>query len=152
MPGMTDWQRDINEELRRERWSLQGPNRIVKVLPLGAGAAAALGGYITVGSSLVGKTPSEIERALGLKRNYLLAGAKIHRFSRLPMSYEYEYELTAAYPGGLAFNAAHSDPAYPAGSAAIHQWRIKDGVQIPVDATSYLELRPTERFPYNWLA
>jgi hypothetical protein len=121
------------------------------VLPLGA-IRTALGGYITVGSALIGKTPPEIERALGLKRKYLLGGARIYLIARLPMSHEYEYEMTAAYPGGLAFNPAHSDPAYPAGSAVIHQWRIKDGVQIPVDPTKYLDLRPTERFPYNWLA
>jgi len=33
MGGITDWQRDIHEGLRRENWSLTGPTRIVKVDP-----------------------------------------------------------------------------------------------------------------------
>src|SRR5271169_4555290 len=79
VPRMTDWQRDIHEGLRRENWSLAGPNRIVKVLPFGS-VAAALGGYITVGTSLLGKTPLEIEGALGLPHRYLVNGARIYRF------------------------------------------------------------------------
>ena len=33
MPRLEDWQRDVHDSLRRENWSLSGPNRIVKVLP-----------------------------------------------------------------------------------------------------------------------
>lgn len=150
MAKMSDWQRDVHEGVRRESWSLAGPKRIVKVLPLGS-AACALGGYITVGSSLLGKTPQQIERALGLKNQYLALGARIYRFARLPLIQEYEYELTANYPGGLAFNPAHGNPAYPPGSPHIHQWRIKDHVLIPVDPAHFLDLAPGAKFPYDWL-
>jgi hypothetical protein len=151
MARMDDWQREIHEGTRRENWSLRGPNGIVKVLPLGTIPQASLGGYITVGSALLGKTPRQIEQALGLKHDYLAQGARICRFVRLPMSHEYEYELTAAYPDGLAFNPAHGNPDYPPGSPKIHQWRIKNGAQIPVDPANYLDLRPNEKFPYGWL-
>jgi hypothetical protein len=150
MAKVNDWQRDIREGVRRENWSLNGPNRIVKVLPFG-GAATALGGYITVGRFLLGKTPQQIEQALGLQHGYLAGGARIYRFSRLPLASECEYELTAQYPGGLAYNPAHSSPAYPPGSFSVHQWRIKDGIQIPVDSRHFLDLAPGTVFPYDWL-
>jgi hypothetical protein len=147
---MNDWQRDIHEGVRRENWSLAGPGRIVKVLPFGS-TASALGGYITVGSSLLGKTSQQIEQALGLKKEYLAHGARIYRFARLPQAHEYEYELTAKYPAGLAFNPAHGDPAYLPGSPQIHQWRIKNHILIPVDPVHFLDLPPGMKFPYYWL-
>jgi len=152
MINSRDWQRDVRDALRKENWSLSGPNRVVKVLPHGSNAVTALGGYITVVSSLLGKTPQQIESALGLPRGYLATGARIYRFTRLPMAHEYEYELTALYPGGLAFNPAHGNPAYPPGHRAIHQWRIKQGIQIPVDPDNYQDLSPGQRFPYVWVA
>lgn len=150
MPRTPDWKREIAEGVRKENWSIRGPNRIIKVLPLGT-KAASLGGYITVGRHLVGKTPQQIEDALGLKRHYLKAGVRIYRFTRLPMQSEYEYELTAKYPDGLAFNPAHSNPHYLPGDPSIHQWRIKPGTQVPVDQRDFLELRPGQKFPYDWL-
>jgi hypothetical protein len=150
MPRMKDWQRDIYEGLRRENWSLRGPNQIVKVLPYGS-PAMALGGYITVGRSLLGKTPQQIERALGFPGGYLAGGARVYRFTRLPLLNEYEYELTALYPGGLASNPAHGDPRYPPGSPTVHQWQIKKGVLIPVDPKNFLDLSPGRPFPYGWL-
>ena len=150
MPRREEWQDDIYEGLRREDWSLKGTNCVVKVLPLGT-PANALGGYITIGRSLVRKTPQEIEAALGLKSQYLAKGARIYRFARLPRMHEYEYELTAKYPGGLAYNPVHGDPAYLPGSDSIHQWRIKSGMSIPVDPKNFLDLHPQQEFPYDWL-
>ena len=66
MPRKPDWKREIEDGLRRENWSIRGPNGIVKVMPLGT-QAASLSGYITLGKHLVGKTPKEIEFALGLE-------------------------------------------------------------------------------------
>ncbi len=151
MSPRENWQREIREGIRRESWSISGPRCIVKVLPFGS-PASALGGYITTGASLVGKSPRDIERALGLPKRYLDRGARIYRFVRLPLASEYEYELTAAHPAGLAFSPAHSHPDYPPGSSAIHQWRIRDGIRIPVDAQNFLELAPGMRVPYDWIA
>ena len=150
MPRMNDWQQEAHEALRKEAWSLRGPNQIVKVVPGGGLAASHVGGYITLGLSLTGKTPQQIESDLGLPAGFLRNGARIYRFTRLPLSFEYEYELTAYYPDGLAFNPAHSNPKYPPGSRKIHQWKIKPGVQIPIDS-NYLELKPGQPFPYRWL-
>jgi hypothetical protein len=78
-------------------------------------------------------------------------GARIYHLRRLPQTSEYDYELTAEFPGGLAYNPASSDPSYPPGSRKIHQWKIKDGVQIPVDSTNFLDLKPAQTFPGSWL-
>jgi hypothetical protein len=88
------------------------PNCLVKVLPYGS-SAASLGGYFTVGNSLLGEGPQEIGHSLGLPRVYLARGATVFRLARLPRLGEYEYELTAKHPGGLAYVPSHSHPAYP---------------------------------------
>ena len=150
MPRTPDWKSEISEGLRREDWALRGPKSIVKVLPLDRDSTT-LGGYITLGKYLLGKTPREIEVALGLPSGYLSSGARVCRLKRLPRRHEYEYELTAQFPGGLAFNPAHSDPRYAPGNRAIHQWRIKDGAEIPADQASILELHPAVPLPYDWL-
>lgn len=151
MARMNDWQREIHEARRREGWSLRGPSQIVKVIPR-ATPATELGGYITLGRFLLGKTPLQTERALGWKHRYLEQGARIYRFTRLPMQHEYEYELTVDYPDGLLFNPAHSDVRYLPGSPKILQRRIRPNVQIPVDSGNCLELQPGEPFPYGWLS
>lgn len=151
MPGMKDWQREAHEAVRREMWTLRGPNQIVKVLPGGGSTVSTLGGYITLGKFLLNKTPAQIQTALGLPPFYLVGGARIYRFTRLPQASEYEYELTAEFPDGLAYNPAYSNPSYPSGSRTIHQWRIKPGVQIPVDSKNFLDLKPAQIFPYAWL-
>jgi hypothetical protein len=148
---MCEWERDLHEGTRRENWSLRGPMRIVKVLPGIATPAAVLGGYITQGKFLVGKTPDEIEAALGLPADFLKAGATIYSFKRVPLTSEYEYELTAKYPDGLAWNPAHFDERYRPGHPAIHQWRIKPGILIPVEQSGFLTLSPGRKFPYAWL-
>ncbi len=97
-------------------------------------------------NALLQKMPQEIERALGFPNGHLGSGAVIYDFMRLPMAHEYEYELTADFPDGLAFNQSYGDPAYPLGSAKIHQWRLKAGVQVPVNVGTAVRLRPNQRF------
>ena len=152
MPGLNDWQREIVDSVRRQAWTLRGPNQVVKVVPSGGVLASTLGGYITLGRFLVGKTPLQIEKALGLPLGYLATGARIYRFARLPQVTEYEYELTAEFPDGLAYNPASDDPSYLPGDQTVHQWRIRFGVQIPVDANSTLDLKVGQIVPYHWLA
>jgi hypothetical protein len=151
MVRSNDWQREARDAVRREMWSLRGPNQIVKVLSAGGTGASMLGGYITLGKFLLNKTPMQIETALGLPPAYLAKGARIYHFSRLPQVSEYEYELTAEFPDGLAYNPAYSNPSFPPGSRTIHQWRIKTGVEIPVDSINFLDLKPGHLLPYSWL-
>jgi hypothetical protein len=147
--GREEWQRERDDALRRERWSLHGPNRVVKVVPLTGrqfgGIGSELGGYITVAKSIEGFTPEQIEKALGLPFRSLGNGAMIYSFSRLPMSDEYEFELTADHPGGTS-PTWMSDPDFPSGSKKIHQWKIREGMQIPVAAGTEIRLQPGQCF------
>jgi hypothetical protein len=136
---MEEWKQDIYDGLRRENWSLNGPNRIVKVVPIGWAPTARLHGYVTTEQYLIGKTPNQIRELLGLQPGFLTKGCRVYRISRLPMIGEYEYELTAYYPDGLAFNPADMEearhefrqnpsariiPGYPPGSRFVQQWRL----------------------------
>lgn len=96
-------------------------------------------------------TLAQLEINLGLRRVYLATGASIYRFARLPLVTEYEYELTAEFSGGLAYNPASGDGAYGPGSRTIPRWRIRFGVQIPVDPDSMLDLKPGQMVPANWV-
>lgn len=151
MARMTDWQRDIFEAKRSEHWSLRGPNQVIKVVTKDKIPNPADLGYVTLGKYLLQKTPQQIQISLGLKNGELKDGAKIYRFNRLPQISECEYDLTAQYPGGLAYVPAHSNPDYLPGDRVIHQWRIKKGVHIPLDLHNVLDLKPGQQFPYSWL-
>jgi hypothetical protein len=65
MARTNDWQREVREAVRKENWSLTGPNCIVKVVALQRPVLSTADGYITTGKFLVGKFPSQIERELG---------------------------------------------------------------------------------------
>ena len=142
--GRTEWQREIDDVKRRENWTLVGNHKLVKVVPYGRvmntpNMTRAVG-YVTQEMFLVGKTSRDIEIALGLQPFFLLRGCRVYKLSRLPSYSEFTYELTAAMPGGLAFNPAdaleahytgtQSDSYYPAGSSAIPQWNVT--VSIPL--------------------
>ena len=159
MPRMDEWEREIHESKLAEGWGLAGPRRIVKVVAMGRPPASELQGYFTMEKSLIGKTPHQIERALGLPTGSFREGCRIYRFTRLPMMHEYEYELTALYPDGLAFNPADLEeararrrldptsariPVYMPGSPAVHQWRLK--TDVPVE--HLLDLPPDHPYPY----
>lgn len=153
--GRNDWEKEIDLALRKEGWSLIGPNRLVKVvrlLPVGAenmsmtDALGGVGGYVTQAKFLAGLTCSEIEEALGLERGSLTFGAVIHTLARLPAPTEYTYELTAEYPDGMVYNPAMSNEDYPPGSRTIHQWVIRDDVAIPVCPERLVRLEPGRRF------
>jgi hypothetical protein len=147
------WQRERDDALRRDNWSLRGPNRLVKVVPLSPDGAAPqrrgrdgyVTGYITLAKSIRGMTPQQIETALGLKLRSLQHGAIISNLSRLPQPSEYSHELTADHPGGQA-QTWMSDPDYPRGSRTIHQWTIRRGIDIPISAGSEIRLQPGQFF------
>ncbi len=144
-----DWLADIRDAMRDEPWSLQGPDRLVKVVRMATminvPALSRAVGYVTQERYLLGKMPVEIERALGLPPFSLGRGCRVFRLRRLPLSWEYTYELSAAQPDGLAFDpgvawearARYVEdqgltevPYYPPGDPNIPQWKVT--VAIPL--------------------
>lgn len=102
--GRQDHGSELAAAVRRENWSLYGPNRIVKVLPAyflqgpcrpGEQMVNCVSGYIGLAKFISGKDPLEIEIALGLRKHSMLNGAAIFSPLRLPSPTEYRYELTA---------------------------------------------------------
>jgi hypothetical protein len=147
MMARSDWQHDIAEALRREDWALIGAKRVIKIVPIGTAPASFVGGYVTLAKFVEGKTPQQIESFLGLPNGSLSAGLRAYALARLPLSHEYEYDLTTNFPGGLYFNAAHHDPSYPPGAPHIHQWKIRDGVMLPVDLSRTVDVSAGQVFP-----
>jgi len=138
MPRREDWEQEIYDGMRTENWTLNGPGRLVKVCAIGP-VRDRVTGYVTQERYILGKTPWQLERDLGLRPYQLRDGYSVYRLRRLPGVAEYKYELTALYPSGLAFNPKDLEEAlsefklkrhggevhcYPAGSRFIHQWRL----------------------------
>lgn len=150
MPRQDDWQVEIDLAKRRDLWTLSGPMGLIKVLPLQGPLPKALTGYITVAKNIIGCTPREIELKLGLPKEYLVFGARIFRFARLPQPSEYAYELTAYYPDGLAYSTFMGDERYKPGSSTTHQWKIREHINIPVRA-DFLKVLPDTTVPAAWV-
>lgn len=137
-----EWKNDIEDGLKRERWTLFGPHRIVKVTPIFNQISPTARGYICMENVLTNKTPAEIGRLLGVARKFD-DGVRIYALQRLPSPSEISYELTAQFPDGLVFDPVMHSPDYPPGSAHVHQWQLK--VDIP--ARLLVELKPDDRYP-----
>lgn len=137
------WKDEIRTSLLKEDWALSGPKRPVKVIAFDRMLNPPLiRGYFTLAKFLFGRMPREIEQILGLKADTLKSGAFVYDFSRLPQISEYEYDLTARYPGGLALTPGNSE--YPEGDDKVHQWQLKQGVAIA--AGKVVRLKPDEKF------
>lgn len=136
--------------IRREKWCLVGPSRLIKVqaaevvrgLRLPAGRTGmGIDGYFTTAQSIKGMDALEIRAALGLHSDSMKGGAVIYNFLRFPNPTEYVYELTADKPDGLE-HTPRSNLNYLPGSKKIHQWRILYGARIPVDEANAVWLLP----------
>ena len=104
MPGRNDWELEARDSILGEGWTTSGPNRIVKVTGISRPPQQWQSGYVTLDRHLVGRTPYQMQRALGLQLGDLKGGCLIYRFTRLPRNGEYANELTTEFPDGLAFD------------------------------------------------
>jgi hypothetical protein len=144
-----EWKFEIREALRHESWTVDGPRRLIKVVRLetiiNKPTLARAVGYVTQELYLLGKTPRDIEHALGLPPFSLLRGCRIYSLTRLPGLTEYTHELTADRPDGLAFDPGtrvearyryendsglREVPYYPPGSQHIPQWKVTAAIPL----------------------
>lgn len=133
------WKDEIRTSLQKEDWALGGPKRPVKVIAFDRMLNPPLiRGYFTLAKFLLGRMPREIEQILGLKADTLKSGAFVYDFSRLPQISEYEYDLTARYPGGLALT--------PGKFRVSRRGRQSSPVVIAIAAGKVVRLKPDEKF------
>jgi hypothetical protein len=165
MARKQDWQREVEDARRRDEWSLTPPTRLIKVVPVEAPVMKAVRGYVTVEKSIIGRTPRQLEDALGLPAGLFNRGCRVYRLTRLPHAHEIEYELTLDQPDGLPFdewaaldNALRgrlamdgrlgpyrpAKPIYRPGSRSIHQWQLTAALPAAV----VIELLPNVTYPY----
>jgi hypothetical protein len=159
MARKQDWQHEVEDARRVDEWSLTPPTRLIKTVPVEVPLMRAVKGYVTVEKSIIGRTPRELEDALGLPTGCFNRGCRVYRLTRLPQTHEIEYELTIDHPGGLAFDewgaldevlrrrlepARPHRPIYAPGRQSIHQWRL--AAEIP--AAVVIDLLPNVTYPY----
>ena len=165
MARKQDWQDEMKDARWFDGWSLTPPTRLIKAVPVEVPVMKAVKGYVTVEKSIIGRTPRELEDALGLPVGWFNRGCRVYRLTRLPQAHEIEYDLTLDQPDGLAFdewaaidNALRrrlevegtlgdygpAKPIYRPGSRSIHQWRLT--AELP--AAVVIELLPNVTYPY----
>ena len=135
-------EREMRDATRHEPFVQGGLSRLVKVIPATREIPAMVTGYVTQEKFLLGLTPLEIARALGLPLSEFKPGCRILELKWQPGPSQVVYELTTKYPDGLAYSVL-SDERYPAGTKShIHQWRLTR--MIP--ATLLCDLAPDARY------
>jgi hypothetical protein len=101
-------------------WSKGGFNRPVKIVSSERGPIGEVEGYITQEKFVKGRTPSEIEKILGLKVGELRSGAFVMALMRLPKESEFSLRSYSNQPGGCPFLEGGQ---YPPGQGA-PQWQL----------------------------
>ena len=144
----------------RAAWSLCPMERLVKVTSLASNFTYVNPlrppdkiGYVTQECFIIGKTPYQIERDLGLSPFELKHGAIVFALERLPRDDEFEFRFLATMPGGKDFESAQAEnhilqsrlmtnryfqKVYPPG-APIPQWEV----------SALIPLRPLRQLVYG---
>jgi hypothetical protein len=120
----------LNEQRLKEMairtWVESPDKRPVKVVKL-TSAFDPVKGYFTTHQAIAGQTPAEMEQTLGLKTGTLAGGAVVQELARLPKASEFELRGYTQTPEGRA----PVPGGWPAGTG-VPQWRVSEGVEIPV--------------------
>lgn len=107
------------------RWRLGGVETLVKVMGCQTKPDPTRAiGYVTSIKYLAGRTPIQLEQAVGLReKTKLLGGAAIYAVSPLPRHAQFEFRSYSNTPEGVSttVKAAHKD--YPPG-LGVPQWEI----------------------------
>ena len=130
-------------------WTSGGMNALVKVAPAGMkpdGERSA--GYCTTIKYLLGRTPSEMERDVGLRVGTKLKnGAEIFLVRPIPTSDQFELRGYTQLPDGYSTSEPDykAHPDYPPGSG-VPQWDLHKYKQ---DQLKHLaSVKPGEKFTF----
>lgn len=105
-------------------WRKGGGDTLVKVTPFGLKPGDWPVGYCTTIKYIVGRTPAEMEQAVGFASNTKLAqGAEIFLVRPLPMAAQFELRGYSHTPEGISTSVKTPDPRYPPG-LGVPQWNL----------------------------
>jgi hypothetical protein len=130
-----------------EMWRKGGWDALVKVLPsaLAPDSSRPIG-YCTQLKFLVGRTPLEMERAVGLRDNSkLVHGAAIYLVTPLPKPHQFEFRGYSQLPGGIPTNLKPAHPDYPPGRG-VPQWELTKHMQSALRLVASVPAGETFRF------
>lgn len=117
-----------------EKWASNWDSggRLVKVVQKGKGHTigenGSVRGYVTEEKFILGRTPAEIEKILGLKSGDLSHGADIIRIGDVPTPDSFDFIRPTGRPPGTpaGYTNVPGSPDYPVGSGA-SQWYLNAG-------------------------
>jgi hypothetical protein len=112
----------------------------VKVMPLHGDPPKVVRGYFTQEKFIVGKTPAEMERVLGVYGK-LSTGAFILEFTAPLLKSDYESRAYTYLPDGKPYKPDPNEKVYLPGAGA-PQWKLTGEVQAKLIVT----LRPGQAF------
>ena len=133
-----------------EMWRKGGGDALVKVLPseLAPDPSRPIG-YCTQLKFVVGRTPLEMERAVGFRDNTKLAsGAAIYLVTPLPWEHQFEYRGYSHTPEGIPTNVKSAHPDYPPG-LGVPQWQLSRHMQSALRPLATVGPGETFRFMIN---
>src|SRR5215471_20008553 len=139
-----DAEREMRDAVRLEPFALSGLNRLVKVIaiPADGDIPSTVSGYVTQERFILGKTPMQIQKALGVEVGSLVPGCIVLALQTVPGPSQIDYELTTNLPGGLAPSPL-SDPKYPPfAKKYVHQWRLR----VLIRAAFVCRLGPSDQY------
>jgi Domain of unknown function (DUF4157) len=128
----------LARKLARESWEKGSGNQLVKVISAERESTATITGYVTELKFVEGRTPSELEKILGLPEGELDKGAIIKRLDQLPNEKQFDLRGYTHRPEGRAYVTGAK---YPPGLGA-PQWKITE----PIAATTIGEVKHGEVF------
>jgi hypothetical protein len=137
------------KEAHIARWRSGGRNTLVKVCPRGTiPSADRMAGYCTIIGAIIGLTPLNMERHLGLGlQTKLKNGADIFRVDPLPNVEQFENRAYTHLPAGKPVSPENLlNPDYPPGKAVL-QWEL---TRYPQNLLRFrATVHPDEKFEFN---
>ena len=129
------------------RWRKGGTDALVKVIAADVTPDPARPiGYCTEVKFLTGRTPAEIERAIGLRTDSkLIRGAIVYLVKPLPSPAEFHFRGYSQTPAGIPTTIKPAHPDYPPG-LGVPQWEL---TASQANLIQFAQIAPGHPFRYR---